>query len=143
MRSVWKNLPKDQGEWNWLQQAWPESWSLVRLFVLGDVQTSCPASFTVLPPLSLPFSSSFSPYLVYISHSHSLCISMTRIFERIKGGKGFLTRGFGGITMKASTCKWSITVLNFHLRSTFVLDRRGHLTSFIIIWVSNWSVITC
>lgn len=64
---------------------------------------------------------------------------MTRIFERIKGGKVFLTRGFGGITMKATVCKWSKAVLNFHalncnyLRTAFVLDRREHLVSFIVI----------
>lgn len=108
---------------------------------LGVIRLSC-IFYCPFSPLPLPSSSSFSPYLVYVSHGHYLCVSITRIFERIKGGKVFfffLTRGFGGITMKACVCKRRITVLNFHalncnyLRSTFVLDRREHLVSFIVV----------
>lgn len=111
---------------------------LLGCLFLGVIRLSC-LFYCPFSPLPLPSSSSFSPYLVYVSHSHYLCVSMTRIFERIKDGKVFLTRGFGGITMKARVCKRNITVLNFHalncnyLRSTFVLDRREHLVSFIVI----------
>lgn len=49
MRSLWKKLPEDEGEWNWLLQAWPESWSLVRRSILGGDQTFLPLLLSFLP----------------------------------------------------------------------------------------------